>query len=74
MTVQQPSLEEWKAQNPFTVEKRLFSPEWSVMGYYPTAEAAKQAADDARDYYEPNEYDGSLFEYRVLGPDGEELK
>lgn len=71
---QQPNLEEWKAARPYQAQKRLFSPEWSTFGHYPTAEAAKQAVEEARDYYEPNEYDGSLFDYRVLGPDGEEVQ
>lgn len=74
MSAPQVTPEQWRAMNPFAAQKRLFGPEWRDFGYYPTAEAAKQAVEEARDYYEPNEYDGSLFDYRVLGPNGEEVQ
>lgn len=75
MIAPQVTPEQWRAMNPFAAQKSFgFNGNWSDMGYYPTVEAAKQACADAESYYEPGEYDGSMFCYRVIGPDGEEVQ
>lgn len=49
----------------FIVEKSLRSPNWTNVGTRDTREEAEQLVADMADYYEPGEYDGSLFSYRI---------